>query len=90
MNPTYYANPRVEALFEQAQSAESYDASIPFWSAAAEHYGIAGDNAWLWLVNLDHVYLVNDCLDLGPARIEPHGHGWPITATLANWAWTCP
>lgn len=89
MNPTYYANPEVGALFDEAQSAESYEASIPSWSAAAEHYGVAGDNAWLWLVNLDHVYLVNDCLDPGPPQIEPHGHGWPITATLADWAWTC-
>lgn len=89
MNPTYYANPQVEALFDQAQAAESYEASAPAWAAAAEHYGIAGDNAWLWLVNLDHVYLVSDCLDPGPTQIEPHGHGWPITASLAEWKWTC-
>ena len=89
MNPTYYVNPQVEALFDKAQAAESYEASAPFWAAAAEHYGIAGDNAWLWLANLDHIYLVSECLDLGPTQIEPHGHGWPITATLAEWKWTC-
>lgn len=89
MNPTFYANPRVEALFSLAQAAASYEASIPYWSAAAEHYGIAGDNAWLWLVNLDHVYLVSNCLDLGALQIEPHGHGWPITANLTDWKWTC-
>ena len=27
--------------------------------------------------------------DLGQTQIEPHGHGWPITASLAQWRWTC-
>lgn len=89
MNPSYYANPQVEALFDRAQAAESLDASVPLWSEAAAHYGVKGDNAWAWLVNLDHVYLVDECLDLGETPIEPHGHGWPITATIANWRWTC-
>ncbi len=89
MNPSHYANPQVEALFATAQAAESLEASYASWSLAADHYGVKGDNAWVWLVNLDHIYLVDDCLDLGPIQIEPHGHGWPITANIANWRWTC-
>lgn len=89
MNPSHYANPQVEALFAEAQAAESLEASYAPWSQAAEHYGLKGDNAWVWLVNLDHVYLVDDCLDLGQTQIEPHGHGWPVTANIANWRWTC-
>ncbi|QWK81075.1 ABC transporter substrate-binding protein [Ochrobactrum sp. BTU1] len=89
MNPSFYANPDVEILFEKAQGAESLEASLPYWSKAADHYGLKGDNAWAWLVNFDHVYLVNKCLDLGQTQIEPHGHGWPITATIANWRWIC-
>ncbi|WP_374301215.1 ABC transporter substrate-binding protein [Paracoccus sp. (in: a-proteobacteria)] len=88
-NPSRYDNPAVDGLFEQAQAAESLEASYPLWAAAADHYGPRGDNAWAWLVNLDHVYLVSDCLDVGPTRIEPHGHGWPVTATIADWRWTC-
>lgn len=89
MNVTHYSNPQVETLFEAAQNAESLAASAQFWSAAAAHYGVQGDNSWAWLVNLDHVYLVDDCLDLGKTQTEPHGHGWPITALLAEWRWTC-
>ncbi|MDH2327409.1 ABC transporter substrate-binding protein [Cereibacter sp. SYSU M97828] len=89
MNPSHYANPAVDALFEQAQGAESLDASYAAWSQAADHYGVRGDNSWLWLANLDHVYLVDDCLDIGRPGIEPHGHGWPITAGIADWRWTC-
>lgn len=88
-NPSYYANPKVDQLFNQAQSAETIESSYPLWSKAAKHYGIKGDNAWIWLVNLDHVYFIDDCLDLGKTQIEPHGHGWPITATIADWRWTC-
>lgn len=89
MNPSYYANAHVEALFEKAQGAESLEASLPYWAEAAEYYGLKGDNSWAWLVNLDHVYLTNKCLDIGKTQIEPHGHGWPVTATIANWRWTC-
>lgn len=88
-NPGFYANPRVDALFDQAQAAPGLEASFPLWAEAARDYGGQGDYAWAWLVNLDHVYLVSDCLDLGQTQIEPHGHGWPITATIANWRWTC-
>ncbi|MEN5297647.1 ABC transporter substrate-binding protein [Brucella sp. TWI559] len=89
MNPSYYANSQVEALFEKAQGAESLEASLSYWSQAADYYGLKGDNSWAWLVNLDHVYLANKCLDIGKTQIEPHGHGWPVTATIANWRWTC-
>ncbi|RDW12894.1 nickel ABC transporter substrate-binding protein [Paracoccus thiocyanatus] len=90
LNPAYYANPRVDALFAQAQAAPSLEESYPLWSAAAAEYGVGGDAAWAWLVNLDHVYFVGECLDLGKTQIEPHGHGWPVTASLADWTWTCP
>ncbi|RRH68836.1 ABC transporter substrate-binding protein [Falsigemmobacter faecalis] len=88
-NPTYYANPKVDALFARAQSAESLEASYPLWAAAAAEFGLQKDNAWAWLVNLDHVYFVSDCLEIGPTQTEPHGHGWPVTATLAQWRWSC-
>ncbi|WP_182086542.1 ABC transporter substrate-binding protein [Aureimonas sp. ME7] len=93
LNPTYYANPVVDALFAEAQGAPSLEASFPLWARAAfdgrTGYGLEGDAAWAWLVNLDHVYFVNRCLDLGRPPIEPHGHGWPLTASIAEWRWTC-
>lgn len=45
--------------------------------------------AWIWLVNLDHTYLVDNCIDLGEEQVEPHGEGWPITASITDWRWTC-
>lgn len=83
----------MDAYFALAEAAPSSAASLPFWRKAAWDgkigFGLRGDAAWAWLVNLDHVYFVNRCLDLGPLQTEPHGHGWPITAGLSNWRWSC-
>ena len=92
-NAGFFSDPTVDAHFAKAQAAESLEASYPEWQAA-EWDGETGFSArglagWAWLVNLDHIYYVNECLDLGPTQIEPHGHGWPITALIQNWTWTC-
>ena len=92
-NSGFYANPAVDAHLEAAQNAASFDASLPHWRAAqwdGRHgYGVRGDAAWAWLVNLEHLYFVDDCLDLGELGVAPHGHGWPITANLLDWQWQC-
>ncbi|MFN4207917.1 MAG: ABC transporter substrate-binding protein, partial [Agrobacterium albertimagni] len=92
-NAGFYANPTVDQHLAAAQSAESLEASFADWRKAewdgSTGFGTKGDAAWAWLVNLDHVYYVNECLDIGATQIEPHGHGWPITAMMQNWKWTC-
>lgn len=93
-NPGFYASAAVDAAFDAAQKAGSLEESYPLWRRAEWDgeggFGPRGDAAWAWLVNLPHVYVVSACLDLGPLQVEPHGHGWPITAGIANWRWTCP
>ncbi|MFN4167833.1 MAG: ABC transporter substrate-binding protein [Pannonibacter phragmitetus] len=92
-NPGYYNSPAVDAAFAKAESAESFEASLPFWQAAqwdgTTGFGSKGDAAWAWLVNLEHSYWVSDCLDTGRQQIQPHGHGFPITRNLEDWRWTC-
>ncbi|MFW5642192.1 MAG: ABC transporter substrate-binding protein, partial [Roseicyclus sp.] len=92
-NAGFYANPTVDARFEAAQTATSLEASLPHWQAAQwdgeTGFGAKGDAAWAWLVNLDHVYFVDECLDLGRPQIHPHGHGFPITHAIETWRWTC-
>jgi peptide/nickel transport system substrate-binding protein len=93
-NTGYYANAKVEAHFRDAQKAGSIEDSYYHWQQAEwdgeTGYGMRGDAAWAWLVNLEHIYFANACLDLGKLQIEPHGHGWPITAGISDWKWTCP
>lgn len=92
-NPGFFSNAAVDGHFEAAQHASSLEASYPEWRKAewdgAAGFSTKGEAGWAWLVNLDHVYFVNTCLDVGKTQIEPHGHGWPITAGLQGWTWTC-
>lgn len=92
-NAGFYSNPVVDGYLDQARTAESFDASIPFWQKAqwdgVTGFSVPGDAAWAWLVNLDHTYFINECLNVGTSQMEPHGHGWPITANINSWSWTC-
>lgn len=92
-NAGYFANAAVDGHFAAAQGAGSLEASYPDWQKAewdgTTGFGPKGDAGWAWLVNLDHIYYVSDCLDIGATQTEPHGHGWPITALIQNWKWTC-
>ncbi|TGD62125.1 ABC transporter substrate-binding protein [Tabrizicola sp. WMC-M-20] len=92
-NAGFYRNPIVDTYLEDAQTAADMESSWVHWQAAQwdglTGFGARGDAAWAWLVNLEHSYFVSKCLDLGPAQIHPHGHGFPITHNIANWVWTC-
>ena len=92
-NSGFYANAEVDTNLDAAQAAESVAQANDYWRAAqwdgTTGYGVRGDVSWAWLVNLEHVYFTNSCLDVGELGIAPHGHGWPITSNLLEWRWTC-
>ena len=92
-NAGFYANPTVDSYLDRARRAASFEESIPLWKKAQwdgkTGFSVPGDAAWAWLVNLDHTYFINQCLDVGKSQMEPHGHGWPITANINQWKWTC-
>ena len=92
-NAGYYANSAIDTTLDLAMGAPSEAEAIAFWQTAQwdgnTGFTAQGDAAWAWLVNLDHTYFVSDCLDIGQPQVEPHGHGWPITANIAEWTWTC-
>ncbi len=90
-NTGYYNNPTVDAYMEQAMAARGEEEANGFWKKAQwdgqTGFSARGDAPWAWLVNLDHCYFIRDGLDTGRQRIEPHGHGWPITANIVEWRW---
>ncbi|MBU1140396.1 MAG: ABC transporter substrate-binding protein [Proteobacteria bacterium] len=92
-NAGFYSNPVVDGYLDQALLAKTFEDSIPYWQKAQwdgeTGFAVSGDAAWAWLVNLDHTYFINKCLDVGQSQMEPHGHGWPITANINQWQWTC-
>ncbi|HMM19693.1 MAG TPA: ABC transporter substrate-binding protein [Selenomonadales bacterium] len=90
-NPGYYSNPAVDAYMDKALAATGQDEANGYWKKAqwdgSTGLSAKGDAPWAWLVNLKHCYLVRENLDIGQPKIEPHGHGWPITDNIAEWHW---
>lgn len=90
-NPGYYSNPQVDEYMEAALAAADEDEAMELWKKAqwdgTTGLSTSGDAPWAWLVNLNHLYLVNEKLDIGEQQIHPHGHGWPITANIEEWEW---
>jgi len=90
-NAGYYRNPVVDGYMDGALAAKDEKEANELWKKAQwdGQMGLSarGDAPWAWLVNLDHCYFVRDGLDTGKQRIEPHGHGWPITANITEWRW---
>ncbi|KOR90802.1 ABC transporter substrate-binding protein [Paenibacillus solani] len=91
-NTGYYSNKKVDEYFEKALHAKTEEEAIEFWKKAQWDgtTGLSGkgDAAWAWLVNINHLYLVKDGLDIGDQRIHVHGHGWPATDNIVEWKWT--
>lgn len=90
-NTGYYQNKTVDGYFAKALSATSEREAIEFWKKAqwdgTTGLSAKGDAPWAWLVNIDHLYLVKDGLDIGDQRIHVHGHGWPATDNIVEWKW---
>lgn len=89
-NNNYYGNDTVDHYFKQALSATSEEEANKYWQLAQwdGKEGFAteqGDTPWIWLVNIDHLYFIHDSLEIGQQRIQPHGHGWPLTEYLTEW-----
>ncbi|ULL13516.1 ABC transporter substrate-binding protein [Paenibacillus sp. H1-7] len=90
-NPGYYNNPAVDDYMNKALRATNTKDAMEFWKKAqwdgTTGLSAKGDAPWAWLVNIDHLYLVKDNLDIGKQRIHPHGHGWPVTDNIEEWKW---
>ncbi|WP_323941382.1 ABC transporter substrate-binding protein [Aeromonas hydrophila] len=91
-NPGYYQNPVVDAYLKQALDAPDWQAAVPFWQQVEwdgkTGAGVQGDAAWAWLLNVQHTYLANRCIDLGKGAPEIHG-SWSLLNNLQDWRWTC-
>ncbi|MGL6231116.1 ABC transporter substrate-binding protein [Aeromonas rivipollensis] len=91
-NPGYYSNPMVDSHLKQALDAPNWQAAVPFWQQVEwdgkTGAGVQGDAAWAWLLNVQHTYLANRCIDLGKGAPEIHG-SWSLLNNLQDWRWTC-
>lgn len=91
-NANYYGNDQVDEYFEKGLSAENIEDlyenfKLAQWDGKTG-LSAKGDCPWIWLLNENHLYLVKDGLDIGEQKIQPHGGGWPMLDTIADWKWT--
>lgn len=90
-NTGYYKNETVDDYFEKALRATDEKEALEYWKKAQwdGETGLSGkgDAPWAWLVNINHLYLVKEELDIGHQRIHVHGHAWPSTDNLVDWKW---
>lgn len=90
-NPNYYANEQVDFYFEKALGAKTLEEANTYWKKAQwdgeTGFSNKGDAPWVWLVNIDHLYLIRENLVIGPQKIQPHEHDWPLTDFIEYWHW---
>ncbi|MDO1727206.1 ABC transporter substrate-binding protein, partial [Escherichia coli] len=64
-----------------ALDAPTWQQAVPHWQAVEwdgkNGVGIKGDAAWAWLMNIQHTYLTDPCVDLGTGAPEIHG-SWSL------------
>lgn len=91
-NPGYYKNPAIDEIIEEALRQPDQAAAIPLWQQVDWNgqtgTGIQGDAAWAWLMNIQHIYLLDNCVELGKGAPEIHG-SWSVLNNVDDWAWTC-
>jgi len=90
-NTNYYSNPVVDEYMEKAMRSTTQEEANEYWQKAQwdgeTGFSSKGDAPWVWLINLKHLYLVDENLEIGDQKIQPHGHGWPVTDFISEWHW---
>lgn len=90
-NTGYYSNQKVDEYMDKALSAVSEDEANEYWKKAhwdgETGFSSYGDIAWTWLMNIEHVYLVDEDLEMGQIPIQPHGSGWSVLGEMEKWHW---
>ncbi len=86
-NVVGYANAEVEAQIDKALAASSQEEATEAWKQVQKLAD--ADYPYLYLVNIEHCYFVNDNLDMSPETQvpHPHGHGTPVICNMNDWNW---
>ncbi len=89
-NPEYYHNQAVDSILETALLQTDYQTFINMYKQVQwdGENGVSalGDAPFVWLVNVDHLYFVDEKLNIGTQKIHPHGHSWPVLSNLEQWS----
>lgn len=84
-NTIGYSNKEVDKLIDEAIDSNNQEDAVEKWkevqTVSSEDY------PYLYIVNIEHSYFVNDYLDISiNTQIpHPHGHGAPIICNMKDW-----
>lgn len=91
-NMPVYTNPIVDAYLDKAMQASTQEEANNYWKLAQwdgrNGLSCLGDSSILWLARVDHLYLVDEKLDIGKQIMHAHGYEWGLFANIDEWKWT--
>lgn len=84
-NTPGYKNEKVDSLIKEAIETPDHQTAVKKWKEVQTTF--EEDVPYLYLVNIEHCYFVNDKLDVSiDTQVpHPHGHGVPIICNMKDW-----
>lgn len=72
-----YGNPVVDTYLKAAMTSTDPADAIKNWQLAAwdgkTGYSAKGDATWVWMATINYMYILDEKLDIGTPKIQPHG-----------------
>ncbi len=76
-NIIMYNNSVVDAYLRKAITSSDQNTANENWQLAAwdgkTGFSAKGDATWLWMATINYVYIVDEDVDMGTPKIQPHG-----------------
>ncbi len=86
-NIILYSNPVVDNYLRTALTSSDQDTANKNWQLAAwdgkTGFSEKGDATWMWMATINYLCIMDDDLDIGTPRIQPHGAN--IFGNILEW-----
>jgi peptide/nickel transport system substrate-binding protein len=86
-NIIMYSNPVVDNYLRTALTSFDEETANKNWQMAAwdgtTGFSARGDATWMWMATINYVYIMDEDLDIGTPRIQPHGAN--IFGNILEW-----
>jgi len=86
-NSGYYSNKTVDEYLMKALASRTEEEANGYWQKAifdgTTGFGYEGDVAWAWFMNMSHMYIMDENLDIGTPAVQKHGGN--ITENIVEW-----
>lgn len=88
-NLTHYSNPVVDGYLDKAIKSSNLEESYDYWKKAQwdgeNGFSALGDSPIVWLTRINHLYMINDKVDIGEQILHSHGYEWAIFNNMELW-----